>query len=167
MQPLLQIRALTKRFEKLEVLKGVDLDVHEGQVVSVIGSSGSGKTTLLRCVNLLEEFDGGEILIDGEAIGYRIDGQRRRRLKDRRTHLACRAGGERHREDLPRRDVPGADEVRDPAGDGAGLAGAGSREHAHRPAGRRHGRTLLVVQTGSRVFGGAHRTILTPRTDTL
>jgi hypothetical protein len=84
-----------------------------------------------------------------------------------RTHLACRAGGERHREDLPRRDVPGADEVRDPAGDGAGLAGAGSREYAHRPAGRRHGRTLLVVQTGSRVFGGAHRTILTPRTDTL
>jgi polar amino acid transport system ATP-binding protein len=84
MQPLLQIRALTKRFGALEVLKGVDLDVHERQVVSVIGSSGSGKTTLLRCVNLLEEFDGGEILIDGEAIGYRIDGQqRRRRLKDR------------------------------------------------------------------------------------
>ena len=83
MQPLLQIRALTKRFDALEVLKGVDLDVHEGQVVSVIGSSGSGKTTLLRCVNLLEEFDGGEILIDGEAIGYRTDGQRRRRLKDR------------------------------------------------------------------------------------
>ena len=83
MQPLLQIRGLTKRFDALEVLKGVDLDVHEGQVVSVIGSSGSGKTTLLRCVNLLEEFDGGEIRIDGEAIGYRIDGQRRRRLKDR------------------------------------------------------------------------------------
>jgi polar amino acid transport system ATP-binding protein len=83
MQPLLQIRALTKRFDALEVLKGVDLDVHAGQVVSVIGSSGSGKTTLLRCVNLLEEFDGGEILIDGESIGYRIDGTRRRRLKDR------------------------------------------------------------------------------------
>jgi polar amino acid transport system ATP-binding protein len=83
MQPLLQIRALTKSFERLEVLKGVDLDVHEGQVVSVIGSSGSGKTTLLRCVNLLEEFDGGEILIDGEAIGYRVDGRTRRRLKDR------------------------------------------------------------------------------------
>ena len=83
MQPLLQIRALTKRFGALEVLKGVDLDVHERQVVSVIGSSGSGKTTLLRCVNLLEEFDGGEILIDGEAIGYRVDGQRRHRLKDR------------------------------------------------------------------------------------
>ena len=83
MQPLLQIRGLTKRFDALEVLKGVDLDVHQGEVVSVIGSSGSGKTTLLRCVNLLEEFDGGEILIDGISIGYRIDGTRRRRLKDR------------------------------------------------------------------------------------
>ncbi|WP_088347734.1 MULTISPECIES: amino acid ABC transporter ATP-binding protein [Rhodomicrobium] len=83
MQPLLQIKALTKRFGALDVLKGVDLDVHQGQVVSVIGSSGSGKTTLLRCVNLLEEFDGGDILIDGEAIGYRTEGQRRRRLKDR------------------------------------------------------------------------------------
>jgi polar amino acid transport system ATP-binding protein len=83
MQPLLQIKALTKRFGDAEVLKGVDLDVWGGEVVSIIGSSGSGKTTLLRCVNLLEEFDGGEILIDGEAIGYRLEGTRRRRLRDR------------------------------------------------------------------------------------
>jgi polar amino acid transport system ATP-binding protein len=82
-QPLLQIKALTKRFHAMEVLKGVDLDVHQGEVVSIIGSSGSGKTTLLRCVNLLEEFDGGSILVDGEAIGYRSEGQRRRRLSDR------------------------------------------------------------------------------------
>src|SRR5687767_5831942 len=83
MQPLLQIKALTKRFGDAEVLKGVDLDVWRGEVVSIIGSSGSGKTTLLRCVNLLEEFDGGEIRIDGEAIGYRFEGTRRRRLRDR------------------------------------------------------------------------------------
>jgi polar amino acid transport system ATP-binding protein len=82
-QPLLQIKALTKRFHKLEVLKGIDLDVYQGEVVSIIGSSGSGKTTLLRCVNLLEEFDGGEILLDGEAIGYRMHGERRHRLGDR------------------------------------------------------------------------------------
>jgi polar amino acid transport system ATP-binding protein len=83
MQPLLQIKALTKRFGDAEVLKGVDLDVWPAEVVSIIGSSGSGKTTLLRCVNLLEEFDGGEILIDGEPIGYRFEGTRRRRLRDR------------------------------------------------------------------------------------
>ena len=83
MQPLLQIKALRKHFGKVEVLKGVDLDVHRKEVVSIIGSSGSGKTTLLRCVNLLEEFDGGEVLLDGESVGYRIDGARRHRLRDR------------------------------------------------------------------------------------
>src|SRR5262245_40703153 len=82
-QPLLQIKALTKRFKDLEVLKGVDLDIHQGEVVSIIGSSGSGKTTLLRCVNLLEEFEGGQVLLEGEAIGYRQHGERRRRLSDR------------------------------------------------------------------------------------
>jgi polar amino acid transport system ATP-binding protein len=82
-QPLLQIKGLTKRFKEMEVLKGIDLDIHEGEVVSIIGSSGSGKTTLLRCVNLLEEFEGGEIVLDGEAIGYRSAGARRRRLSDR------------------------------------------------------------------------------------
>jgi polar amino acid transport system ATP-binding protein len=82
-RPLLQIQALRKRFHDLEVLKGVDLTVSEREVVSIIGSSGSGKTTLLRCVNLLEEFDDGRILLDGEPIGYRVDGERRRRLPDR------------------------------------------------------------------------------------
>jgi polar amino acid transport system ATP-binding protein len=50
--------------------------------MSIIGSSGSGKTTLLRCVNLLEEFEEGEILLDGRAIGYRTDNGRRRRLRE-------------------------------------------------------------------------------------
>ena len=83
MQPLLQIKALRKRFGDVEVLKGVDLEVHEKEVVSIIGSSGSGKTTLLRCVNLMEEFEGGEVVLDGESIGYRLDGAKRRRLRDR------------------------------------------------------------------------------------
>jgi polar amino acid transport system ATP-binding protein len=82
-RPLLQIQTLHKRFHDVEVLKGVNLEVREREVVSIIGSSGSGKTTLLRCVNLLEEFDSGQILLDGESIGYRIDGDRRRRLSDR------------------------------------------------------------------------------------
>jgi len=81
--PLLSIRGLTKQFDKLEVLKGVDLALAPREVVSIIGSSGSGKTTLLRCVNLLEEFQGGEIVLDGEAIGYRTVGGKRRRLGDR------------------------------------------------------------------------------------
>ena len=81
--PLLTMRGLTKRFGATEVLKGVDLDVAKGEVVSIIGSSGSGKTTLLRCVNLLEDFDGGEIILDGVSIGYTITNGVRRRLRER------------------------------------------------------------------------------------
>lgn len=82
-QPLLELRGLRKSFGTNEILKGVDLVVRPREVVSIIGSSGSGKTTLLRCVNLLEEFQGGEVVLDGESIGYRTDaGGRRRRLSD-------------------------------------------------------------------------------------
>ena len=80
---LLAIRGLTKNFGPVEILKGVDLEVNKGEVVSIIGASGSGKTTLLRCVNLLEDFNGGEIILDGVAIGYTGAGAARRRLGER------------------------------------------------------------------------------------
>lgn len=80
-QPVLVIEGLHKNFKDVEVLKGVDLAMQPGDVVSIIGSSGSGKTTLLRCVNQLEEFHQGRILIDGEEIGY-ISEQGRRRRKE-------------------------------------------------------------------------------------
>src|SRR3970282_1852582 len=60
-----------KRFGRLEVLRGVDMDVARGEVVVVIGPSGSGKTTFLRCINHLERVDGGKIYVDGELVGYR------------------------------------------------------------------------------------------------
>lgn len=69
-QPLVTIDNLHKRFGELEVLKGIDLSVNRGDVVSLIGSSGSGKTTLLRCINLLETFEEGSVKIDGEQIGF-------------------------------------------------------------------------------------------------
>ena len=81
-QILLRAEGVRKSFGDLEVLKGIDLEVRQGQVVSLIGASGSGKTTFLRCVNMLEEHDGGDILLDGEPIGYRMDGTRRRRLSE-------------------------------------------------------------------------------------
>jgi polar amino acid transport system ATP-binding protein len=80
---LLSIRGLTKRFGSTEILKGVDFDVAQGEVVSIIGASGSGKTTLLRCINLLEDFDAGEIVLDGVAIGYVMRNGSRRRLGER------------------------------------------------------------------------------------
>ncbi|WP_405378577.1 amino acid ABC transporter ATP-binding protein [Phascolarctobacterium sp.] len=57
-----------KKFNKLEVLKGIDLEVNEGEVVAVIGPSGGGKSTLLRCLNKLETVDRGSVIIDGEAL---------------------------------------------------------------------------------------------------
>src|ERR1700677_4165423 len=79
---LLEITGLHKRYGATEVLKGVDCAMRPGEVISIIGSSGSGKTTLLRCINMLEDFQGGSIRIDGEEIGYRTDGGVRRRKKE-------------------------------------------------------------------------------------
>ena len=85
--PILQLRQLAKRFGATEVLSGIDLAVAEREVVAIIGASGSGKSTLLRCINLLEEPSGGEILFDGRAIDYQRRGGRRgaelRRLRTR------------------------------------------------------------------------------------
>ena len=66
MEPILSIRGLEKSFGSLKVLKGIDLNVHKGEVVCIIGASGSGKSTLLRCLNLLEEPDCGHIWFDGQ-----------------------------------------------------------------------------------------------------
>ncbi|MCP4380522.1 MAG: amino acid ABC transporter ATP-binding protein, partial [Hyphomicrobiales bacterium] len=83
-EPVLTIAKLEKSFGDNLILRGVDLDVFPGDVVSIIGASGSGKTTLLRCVDLLEEFEAGEIRLDGDPLGYRVgaDG-RRTRLRGR------------------------------------------------------------------------------------
>ena len=67
----LSVQGLHKSFDGLEVLKGIDLELDEHEVVGLIGASGSGKSTLLRCVNLLEPVDRGRILIEGEEITAR------------------------------------------------------------------------------------------------
>jgi polar amino acid transport system ATP-binding protein len=89
--PLIAIRALRKSFGDVEVLKGVDLDVHRGQVVSLIGPSGSGKTTLLRCINLLETYDEGSVKIDGVEVGYHDDADGERRPRSERELAPIRA----------------------------------------------------------------------------
>jgi ABC-type polar amino acid transport system ATPase subunit len=70
--PLVKVRGLTKAFGTNQVLKGIDLDVPKGAVVSIIGASASGKTTLLRCINLLETYDAGSIEVDGVEVGYHL-----------------------------------------------------------------------------------------------
>jgi polar amino acid transport system ATP-binding protein len=74
--PMVRIRDVHKRFGNLEVLKGIDLDVQQGEVVCIIGASGSGKTTLLRCINFLETYDSGRIYVDDELVGYQERGGR-------------------------------------------------------------------------------------------
>jgi ABC-type histidine transport system ATPase subunit len=79
--PRIRVADVHKSFGPLKVLRGVSFDVHRGSVVSVIGASGSGKSTLLRCVNYLEPPNSGEIYIEGEPLGSRVDarGQRKPR----------------------------------------------------------------------------------------
>ena len=65
---MIEVKGLVKSFGDLEVLKGIDQNVDEGEVLCIVGPSGSGKSTMLRCINRLEEPTGGEIYIDGELI---------------------------------------------------------------------------------------------------
>jgi len=77
----LEVQGLHKSFGQLKVLRGIDLEVAEHEVIALIGASGSGKSTLLRCINLLEPIDAGRIVIHGEEIttkGVKVDRIRRR-----------------------------------------------------------------------------------------
>jgi polar amino acid transport system ATP-binding protein len=65
MTPIIHVENIHKHFGSVHALKGVSLDVAKGEVVVIIGPSGSGKSTLLRCINRLEEFDSGKIIVDG------------------------------------------------------------------------------------------------------
>ena len=85
---LLCARNLHKRFDSTEVLRGVDLSVDEGEVVSIVGPSGSGKTTLLRCFALLEPPSSGEILMSGRVIASsRMDRAARRHVQGIRAEI--------------------------------------------------------------------------------
>jgi len=65
MEPIIHIENVHKHFDNIHALQGVSLDVHKGEVIVIIGPSGSGKSTLLRCINRLEEYDAGRIVVDG------------------------------------------------------------------------------------------------------
>ncbi|HEU4977227.1 MAG TPA: amino acid ABC transporter ATP-binding protein [Baekduia sp.] len=69
--PMVLAEGVHKRFGRLEVLKGISLEVQRGQVLVLLGPSGSGKSTFLRCINHLEKIDAGRLSVDGELVGYR------------------------------------------------------------------------------------------------
>jgi len=80
--PMVKAEAVHKRFGRLEVLKGVSLEIEAGEVVCMIGPSGSGKSTFLRCVNHLEKIDAGRLWVDGKLVGYRQVGDKLYELRD-------------------------------------------------------------------------------------
>jgi len=68
MKPIIQIKRMSKHYGDFQALHGIDLDVVEGEVVVILGPSGSGKSTLIRCINLLENYQQGDILVAGERV---------------------------------------------------------------------------------------------------
>lgn len=80
--PIVSGRRVGKLFGDFRALRDVSMDVAEGEVVCIIGPSGSGKTTFLRCINQLERIDNGSLWLDGELVGFRLDGDRLHPLPD-------------------------------------------------------------------------------------
>jgi polar amino acid transport system ATP-binding protein len=82
-----------KAFGRLEVLKGVDLQVRPGEVCCMVGPSGSGKSTFLRCINHLEKINSGRIWVDGELVGYRERGGKLHEMREREVAAQRRSIG--------------------------------------------------------------------------
>jgi len=92
MEPILKIDGLRKSFGTLEVLKGIDLEVAQGETVVILGASGSGKSTLLRCINFLERPSAGRIALDGKAIGAEDGGGAVRYSEAQLSRVRTRVG---------------------------------------------------------------------------
>jgi polar amino acid transport system ATP-binding protein len=82
-EPLLRAVGVRKSYGHTEVLRGVDMEVHRGQVVCLLGPSGAGKSTFLRCLNHLETVDEGEVWVDGEPIGFQLRNGKLYELRER------------------------------------------------------------------------------------
>jgi polar amino acid transport system ATP-binding protein len=80
---MVKAEGVHKRFGRLEVLKGINLEVQRGEVMCILGPSGSGKSTFLRCINHLEKINAGRLYVDGELVGYREYGGKLHELHER------------------------------------------------------------------------------------
>jgi polar amino acid transport system ATP-binding protein len=81
--PMVKAENVHKSFGRLEVLRGINLEVQPQEVVVIVGPSGGGKSTFLRCINHLEKIDAGRLWVDGELVGYRQRGSKLHELKER------------------------------------------------------------------------------------
>ena len=80
---MVKAEGVHKSFGRLEVLKGIDLEVRRGEVMCILGPSGSGKSTFLRCINHLEKINAGRLSVDGELVGYRESAGKLHELHER------------------------------------------------------------------------------------
>jgi polar amino acid transport system ATP-binding protein len=81
-EAMVKAEGVHKRFGRLEVLKGISLEVKRGEVMCMLGPSGSGKSTFLRCINHLEKINSGRLSVDGELVGYREQGAKLHELRE-------------------------------------------------------------------------------------
>jgi polar amino acid transport system ATP-binding protein len=79
---MVKAEGVHKSFGRLEVLKGISLEIGRGEVMCLLGPSGSGKSTFLRCINHLEKIDAGRLWVDGELVGYRQSGDKLHELRE-------------------------------------------------------------------------------------
>ncbi|MFD8208359.1 amino acid ABC transporter ATP-binding protein [Streptomyces sp. NPDC059695] len=80
--PMVKAEGVHKSYGPAHILRGIDLEVQNGEVFCLVGPSGSGKSTFLRCINHLERIDGGRLSVDGQLVGYRQKGDKLYELKD-------------------------------------------------------------------------------------
>jgi polar amino acid transport system ATP-binding protein len=90
--PIITVRNMSKHYGDFEALRDIDLDIHRSEVLCLIGPSGSGKSTLLRCLNFLEQYDRGEVRMEGQLIGWQDGSDPRKplpraKLREQRRHI--------------------------------------------------------------------------------
>ncbi|MFF4173382.1 amino acid ABC transporter ATP-binding protein [Streptomyces sp. NPDC001744] len=89
-EPMVKAEGVHKSYGAAHILRGIDLEVRNGEVFCLVGPSGSGKSTFLRCINHLERIDAGRLSVDGQLVGYRQKGDRLHELKDGEVALQRR-----------------------------------------------------------------------------
>jgi polar amino acid transport system ATP-binding protein len=91
--PMVEAQGIRKSFGRLEVLKGINMTVQQGEVACLIGPSGSGKSTFLRCINHLETVDGGQMRVAGQLVGYSLRGNKLHELRPKEIAVQRRKMG--------------------------------------------------------------------------
>ena len=160
---MVKAEGVHKRFGRLEVLKGIDLEVERGEVMCMLGPSGSGKSTFLRCINHLEKINAGRLSVDGELVGYRESGGKLHELRENEVARKRR----RDRDGVPAlQPVPAHDRAREREPGAASRSSrcrAARRESGPRTCSPRSACRTSSTPTRSRSSGGQQQRVAIAR----